>query len=219
MPIPKEDVPQTTPTTIVANGTPATPLTDLGKSQEHSFMYPDGAQPTEEQPTFCDCPPDPEISLHIDVQLLSLHEILQHPIELARQVTLIDHERLCCITREEVMQRAGLYPRTSGESHPPSLVSQSNSSMGSSGGEETNKIERLAFRFNQLGNWVVHCILQYSQEEDRGWMIQQFILTAQYCMQLRNYCSTMAVIMTGLCSPPIRRLKRTWEVRMWPYGC
>ena len=172
-------------------------------------MYPDGAQPSLEQHMFCDCPPDPEIPLHVDVQLLSLHEILQHPIEVARQVTLIDHERLCSIMREEVMQRAGLYPRTSGESHPPTLAHTT--AVGA--GEEANKIERLAFRFNQLGNWVVHSILQYSQEEDRGWMIQQFIITAQHCMQYRNYCSTMAIIMTGLCSPPIRRLKRTWEVR------
>lgn len=203
----------TTPTTLKANGTPTVPLTPLDETlrdaHEKTFTYPDR---TDEHSTFCDCPPDPEIPLQVDIRLLSLQEILQHPVEVARQVTLIDHERLWCITREELMQRAGLYPRTHSEpgASSGSIASRSSSSIQSTIGD--GGIERLAYRFNQVGNWVVHCVLQYTQEEDRGWVIQQFITTAQHCIYYRNYSSTMAIVVAGLCSPPIRRLKRTWEV-------
>ena len=211
-PITREEETQdmNTPTTVKANGTPTALLTphvdpSLHK-HEKSFQYPE----VNEQPTFCDCPPDPEIPLHIDVHLLSLQEILLHPLEVARQVTLIDHERLCYISKEELMHRAGIYPRNILDPTPSthSIISQSTASVQST----SEGIERLAHRFNQLGNWIVHSVLQYTQEEDRGWVIQQFITTARYCLQYRNYSSTMAIVVGGLCSPPIRRLKRTWEV-------
>lgn len=213
-PITREEETQdmNTPTTVKANGTPTALLTPHSENllkRENSFSYPE-IKPSE-QPSFCNCPPDPEIPLHIDVHLLSLQEILLHPLEVARQVTLIDHERLCCISKEELMQRAGIYPRNLLNPTPSthSIVSQSTTSAQSAceGG-----IERLAHRFNQLGNWIVHSVLQYTQEEDRGWVIQQFITTARYCLEYRNYSSTMAIVVGGLCSPPIRRLKRTWEV-------
>lgn len=166
---------------------------------------------TQSQLTFCDCPPDPEIPLHVDVKLMSLNDILLHPVEVARQLTLIEHERTYNITREELMQRAGLLPRPQQEpqSSTHSLRSLSSSTMSSSEGG----IERLAYRFNQLGNWVVHCVLQYQNAEDRAWALQQFIQVAHCCFKYRNYSSTMAIVVTGLLSPPVRRLRKTWEVR------
>ena len=160
---------------------------------------------------FCDCPPDPEIPLHVDVRLMSLNDILLRPTEVARQLTLIEHERTSSITREELMQRAGLLPRPQQEPHSSthSLRSLSSSTMSSSEGG----IERLAYRFNQLGNWVVHCTLQYQNAEDRAWALQQFIEVAHCCFDYRNYSSTMAIVVTGLLSPPVRRLRKTWEVR------
>jgi hypothetical protein len=207
MPITREEETQdmTTPTTVKANETPNSLLTPHNGQHENSFHYPDTK--FDEKPSFCDCPPDPEIPLHIDIHLLSLQEILLHPLEVARQATLIDHERLCYISREELMQRAGLYPRRLFECAKPTH----NSSTTSIPPHNCEGIEKLAHRFNQLGNWIVHSILQYTQEEDRGWVIQQFITTARYCMNYRNFSSTMAIVVAGLCSPPIRRLKKTWE--------
>ena len=233
-PVPREGVEGhdlTTPTTIKAIGTPnpLTPINDGGvivhrntsENNKSYFPYPEVIVEHHHHhqtphPLFCDCPPDPEIPLHIDIRLLSLQEILMHPVEVARQVTLIDHEKLCAITREELLQRAGLYPRsliesmsaTTSSSH--NLVSPSLSSMQSGNSSESG-IELLAQRFNQLCNWTVHSVLQYSQEEDRGWVIQQFITTAKSCLEYKNYSSTMAIIL-GLCSPSIRRLKQTWQV-------
>lgn len=202
----EEDTMIHTPTTIRANGTPLAPNTP-GEMPIHPaeelFTFPVGAQPTDDHPIFCDCPPDPEIPLKIDIRLLSLQEILRHPIEVARQVTLIEHDRLCAITREELMQRSGLVPKPKPD---PSVSPSLN--------PEDGGIKRVADTFNQLSKWVIHNILQYSQEEDRGWVIQQFVVTAHHCLMYRNFSSTWAIV-AGLNSHPIRRLDRTWEVCLY----
>ncbi len=192
----EEDTMINTPSTIIANGTPLAPVTPAIQPVNELFTFPIGAQPTDDHPIFCDCPPDPEISLNTDIALLSLTEILHHPIEVARQVTLIEHDRLCALSREELMKRAGLLPKSKSDSdHSP----------------EEDGIKRLADTFNQLSKWVIHSILQYTEREDRGWVIQQFIVTAHHCLMYRNFSSTWAII-AGLNSHPIRRLERTWEV-------
>ena len=203
MPITREeDTMIHTPTTVRANGTPLAPITPSTQPVEELFTFPVGAQPTDDHPMFCDCPPDPEIPLNIDVALLSLQEILRHPIEVARQVTLIEHDRLCAISREELMKRASLVPK-------PKTDSDYSPSIGSTA--EEGGVKRLADTFNQISKWVIHSILQYTQEEDRGWVIQQFIVTAHHCLMYRNFSSTWAIV-AGLNSHPIRRLERTWEV-------
>jgi hypothetical protein len=72
-------------------------------------------------------------------------------------------------------------------------------------------VERLAYRFNQVGNWVASTILTFDELEQRVDALEQFILIAKHCLDLRNYSSMMAIIMAGLGSAPIRRLHRTWE--------
>ena len=217
--IKEEDNDLNTPTTVKANGTPLVPITPLETSiqqpQEGLFVFPVGVQFTEDHPVFCDCPPDPEIPLRIDVRLLSLQEILRHPIEVARQVTLIEHERLYSISREELMQRAGLLPKpkTAVISSSPSPAHCQKNTILATSSEEVGGIKRLAGTFNQLSKWVVHSILQYTQEEDRGWVIQQFIITAHHCLTYRNFSSTMAIV-SGVTAPPIKRLERTWEVHV-----
>lgn len=216
----EEDIMIHTPTTIRDNVTPATPITPatvhVQEVEEHQlFTFPVGAQPTEDHPIFCDCPPDPEIPLKIDVRLLSLQEILRHPIEVARQVTLIEHDKLCSIQRRELLLRAGLIPKSKPEPHSQSpSVSSSHSDNGNGGGGGVGTIKQLADTFNQLSKWVIHSILQYSQEVDRGWVIQQFIVTAHHCLMYRNFSSTLAIV-SGLNSHPIRRLERTWEVGIY----
>ena len=88
----------------------------------------------------------------------------------------------------------------------PRLSSEQQSNEGEPG------VERLAYQFNQVANWVAHCVLQYHSPEDRAWSIVQFIEMAQYCLQYRNYSSMMAIVVAGLLSPYIRRLKKTWMV-------
>lgn len=165
--------------------------------------------------SFCDCPPDPEFPLNTDVRLLSLTEILQHPMEVARQLTLLEHSKLCRISREELLQRIHFLPRATSE--PPS-ASQSPKSFSSSSMVSVPEVgvEKLAYHFNRLANWVANSVLQYHTPEDRAWIMAQFIEVAQHCRSYHNFSSMMAIIVAGLLSPSIRRLKRTWMVSVWP---
>ena len=37
-------------------------------------------------------------------------------------------------------------------------------------------------------------------------------VSIQHCFELRNYSAVMAIVVTGLGSPSVRRLKLSWEV-------
>ncbi|KAL5502459.1 hypothetical protein EMCRGX_G009237 [Ephydatia muelleri] len=63
----------------------------------------------------------------------------------------------------------------------------------------------------EVGNWVVHCILQHRELDERVTAVHQFILIAKQCLEFNNYSSVMAVVVAGLGSAPIRRLHKTWE--------
>lgn len=56
-------------------------------------------------------------------------------------------------------------------------------------------MERLAFRFNQVGNWVVHSILQFEFLEERVEVLQQFISIAKV-----TYCSVLIYCTYILCT-------------------
>lgn len=181
--------------------------------QDSHELSPQHTTANDECPTeFCNCPPDPEFPLGIDVQLLSLSEILEHPMEIARQLTLLEHTKFGVITREELLQRVNLLPQPSSDlpSATQSLTSASSSSVSSSPAEAG--VEKLAYQFNQVANWVAHSVLQYHTPEDRAWAVVQFIEMADHCLKYRNYSSMMAIVVAGLLSPYIRRLKKTWTV-------
>ena len=80
----------------------------------------------------------------------------------------------------------------------------------------------------QIADWVADSILNKEDSRRRATCIKQFIniadVSCQYtthlapfftllqrCRSLHNY-STMVAITSGLNTPPIRRLKRTWEL-------
>ena len=45
-------------------------------------------------------------------------------------------------------------------------------------------------------------------------------VSIQHCFELRNYSAVMAIVVTGLGSPSVRRLKLSWEVsRLRVYIC
>jgi son of sevenless-like protein len=63
---------------------------------------------------------------------------------------------------------------------------------------------------NQIAVWVIDSILRKEDSKKRAGIMKHFIQVADKCRQLQNF-STMLAIVSGLGSPSIRRLKRTWE--------
>jgi len=63
---------------------------------------------------------------------------------------------------------------------------------------------------NRIADWVAEAILNKEDFRKRGNIVKHLITVADRCRTLNNF-STMIAITSGLNTPPIRRLKRTWE--------
>ncbi|KAK3697424.1 hypothetical protein QZH41_019237, partial [Actinostola sp. cb2023] len=142
----------------------------------------------------CHCPPDALLP-GFDRRNFIAYELLQHPKELARQITIIDHEYFCAVTADDIQKKVamGTGKKRQVDQEPRLLV------------------ERVADRFNQLSTWVVASILTEESPEKRAEMFVNFIETAKQCLEFRNFNAVMAIVAAALGSAPIRRLSRTTE--------
>ncbi|KAI6005367.1 ras guanine nucleotide exchange factor domain-containing protein [Pisolithus marmoratus] len=109
------------------------------------------------------------------------------PLELARQLTILESHLYQRIRPMECLQRA----REQKTDHH-------------------DNIARVIQTSNRIANWVADNVLSNEDSRKRATVIKQFILIADRCRSLHNY-SSMVAIVSGLNSPPIRRLKRSWE--------
>ena len=55
-------------------------------------------------------------------------------------------------------------------------------------------------------------ILDEETREERVVMLSKMIQVARQCLHYRNYNAMVAMVVAGLGSSPIRRLKKTWQV-------
>ncbi|PVF94083.1 hypothetical protein CPB86DRAFT_65440 [Serendipita vermifera] len=109
------------------------------------------------------------------------------PLELARQLTIMESELFFKIKQSECIAR-------SKESTP-------------SGPDNIKTVITLA---NRMADWVADAVLSKEDPRRRAAVIKHFINVAEKCRSLANH-SSMAALIAGLNCPPIRRLKRTWE--------
>jgi len=152
-------------------------------------------QSTNGQLLICQCPPDAELP-GFDRRDFSPFDLLQHPKELARQITLIDHECFCAVTATDVQKKIAMGTGKKRKVPP----------------EEKLSVERVADRFNQLSTWVAATIVTEKSIEKRANMFINFIETAKLCLELRNFNAVMAIVVAALGSAPVRRLHKTKEL-------
>ncbi|CAE6443839.1 unnamed protein product [Rhizoctonia solani] len=108
------------------------------------------------------------------------------PLELARQLTLLESKQYNAIKPIECLARARDEPA------------------------ENDSIKTIITTTNKIASWVAFSVLDKDEPRRRGNIIKHFIHVAEKCRALHNY-SSMAALIAGLNSPPIRRLKRTWD--------
>ncbi|KAG8691484.1 hypothetical protein FRC11_002957 [Ceratobasidium sp. 423] len=108
------------------------------------------------------------------------------PLELARQLTLLESKQYNAIKAIECLARARDEPA------------------------ENDSIKTIITTTNKIASWVACSVLDKDEPRRRGNTIKHFIHVAEKCRALHNY-SSMAALIAGLNSPPIRRLKRTWD--------
>ncbi|CDO76099.1 hypothetical protein BN946_scf184649.g25 [Trametes cinnabarina] len=110
------------------------------------------------------------------------------PLELARQLTLMEAALYKKIRPMECLQR-------SREAKP---------------GKTADNITTIIQLSNRIANWVAESVLAREDSQKRARVVKHFINLADRCRMMQNY-STMTAVISGLNTPPIRRLKRTWE--------
>ncbi|KAJ7288493.1 ras guanine nucleotide exchange factor domain-containing protein [Mycena rebaudengoi] len=109
------------------------------------------------------------------------------PLELARQLTIMESQLYQRIRPMECLQRAR-EQRT----------------------ENIDNITVVIQTSNKVALWVAESVLSKEDSRRRAGAVKHLISVADRCRTLNNF-STMAAITAGLNTPPIRRLKRTWE--------
>ncbi|KAL0573470.1 cell division cycle-related protein [Marasmius crinis-equi] len=109
------------------------------------------------------------------------------PLELARQLTLLESFLYQKIRPMECLQRARE--------------------------QKSENMDNIAFVIqtsNRIADWVAESVLSKDDSRRRAATVKHLISVADRCRTLNNF-STMIAIISGLNTPPIRRLKRTWE--------
>jgi len=76
--------------------------------------------------------------------------------------------------------------------------------------DHSDNIARVIQTCNRIANWVADSVLSHEDSKKRAVILKQFISVADRCRLMHNYSSMVAII-SGLNSPPIVRLKRSWE--------
>ncbi|KAG8920871.1 hypothetical protein FRC01_000548, partial [Tulasnella sp. 417] len=109
------------------------------------------------------------------------------PLEMARQLTIMESRMFMKIRPMECLSRA------------------------KEGQGDDDNIRKIINMSNKIASWVAEQVLSKDEPRRRSAYIKQFILIAERCREMNNF-STMAALLAGLNSPPIRRLKRTWDV-------
>jgi son of sevenless-like protein len=76
--------------------------------------------------------------------------------------------------------------------------------------DNNDNIAAIIVTTNKIAHWVADTVLNKDDSRKRAMIVKQFISVADRCRELKNFSSMIAIV-SGLNSPPIRRLKRTWE--------
>ena len=110
------------------------------------------------------------------------------PLELARQLTIIESKLFCEIQPEELL--ALEWTKKAGKSV---------------------NVKAMSTLSNDLANLVIDTILHLEDVKRRAVVIKHWIKIASRCLELNNYDSLMAIL-ASLNTSMVARLKKTWEL-------
>ncbi len=111
------------------------------------------------------------------------------PLEMARQLTLLESKLYCRIKPFECLDKT--WSKKESDRLAPGIKDTINTS-------------------NRITGWVAEAILMQEDLKKRAAWVRQFIAIADRCRALQNF-STMTAIVSGLNSAPVYRLRRTWD--------
>jgi len=132
-------------------------------------------------------PPKSFVPKKVNLNELSLQDI--HPEEIARQLTLIEHELFKAIQTQEMMKQRWIKEKKN----------------------RTPNIHKMINRFNEVSLWVASEIVRVEDLKTRAIVLNRFIFIAQKCFELNNFNAVMEILSALNCSS-VHRLKQTWEL-------
>lgn len=109
--------------------------------------------------------------------------------QIARHLTLMDHDHWCSIPIEEFYHKA--FEKGDKDVRTPNL-------------------QKYIRRFNDVTNWVVATVLQAQRKKDRVNVIVKFIRIMYELKLIKNFNGMMAIF-GALNMIPIQKLKKTWK--------
>ncbi|KAL1839326.1 hypothetical protein VTJ49DRAFT_1654 [Mycothermus thermophilus] len=112
------------------------------------------------------------------------------PLEIARQLTLMQMTIFCSITPDELLGAKWTKDKT---------------------GTETPNVKAMSTFSTSLTNMVVETILQHDEVKKRAVAIKAWIKIANQCSLLHNYDALTAIV-CALTAASIQRLKMTWDL-------
>ncbi|KAI9029736.1 ras guanine nucleotide exchange factor domain-containing protein [Phycomyces nitens] len=111
------------------------------------------------------------------------------PLELARQLTLLENSLFCQI-------------------RPNEMIGQEFKKKG--GVSTAANVKAMIQKSTQVTSWISDSILREADPKKRSNVIKFWIKVGDFCLQLSNY-NTLMAIRSALASTSISRLKKTWE--------
>ncbi|PWN51548.1 ras GEF [Violaceomyces palustris] len=114
------------------------------------------------------------------------------PLELARQLTIMESKLYCAIQPEEL------------------LGSKFSKKSAINGVGEAIHVKSMSSLSTNITGWISECILGESDARKRTQLVKFFIKLGDRCEQLNNFHTLMA-IQCALNSSTISRLKKTWD--------
>ncbi|KAJ3359560.1 hypothetical protein HDU91_004897 [Kappamyces sp. JEL0680] len=130
------------------------------------------------------------------------------PLELARQLTLIEHdlytrfksyECLDQIWESNLKKEVASYKQTKPlqpKRHAP--------------GSSASDVSRMIRHTNEFTFWVATCVVNNGKLKTRVNSIKYFVTMAQHCREMNNL-TAVTTIVAGLSMGPVSRLHKTWE--------
>ncbi|CRG83087.1 Cell division control protein 25 [Talaromyces islandicus] len=115
------------------------------------------------------------------------------PVEMARQLTLLESQLYNGIRLEECVNKAWQK-----KAMRPGEV------------EPAPNIRSMIQNSNKLANWVGELVLLQPELKKRVRVIKHFVDVLEACYEMKNYSTSIAIV-SGLGTAPIYRLARTWS--------
>ncbi|KAI9139942.1 ras guanine nucleotide exchange factor domain-containing protein [Paraphysoderma sedebokerense] len=172
---------------------PANRLCDLVKKRATVIETPSSPKLGKAKSTekLSECPP-PIIPKDIKNNIKNLNVLDLDPMELARQLTIMEMKLFVAIK-------------------PRELMNQCFSTKKDKTGNAAPNVKAMSTMSTQISGWVAESILSESDAKKRATIVKQWVKVGDRCLQMKNYNTLMAII-SALNSSTIARLKRTWEL-------